>query len=533
MTVDSNRILIVEDEGIVAMDLQFTLEKLGHKVVGVVASGEEAVRKVTEDQPNLVLMDIRLKGKIDGIEAASQIQSKFDVPVIYLTAHADKSTLARAKVTEPFGYILKPFEERELSINIEIALYKHQMEQQLRNSMAELEKTRRLESLGLLAGGIAHDFNNLLTVILLNSELAQLKVETGAKEDILGYLGTVRETSLQARELTQYLLTFAQGGDPITRTVKLEDITQIAIQQILTNSPHLVVNSTVEPGLWKVEADEGQLGQVIHNLLLNASEVSSSAREIKIGIENFTFSPVEDEERISENIPLPPGNYVKLWVQDQGTNIPSEQLPHIFDPYYNTRQFGSGLALAISYSIIKNHNGYITVESKPEVGTTFSVYLPALVNKELVEPLVGSTSVPQSQPDTSAEEEQPNGRVLIMDDEIHLREILRDLLEYLNYEVEEARNGEEALELYQKAKTEGRRVDAVVLDLTIPNGMGGKETIKRLIEIDPEVQAIVSSGYSDELALTKYRVHGFKSKLPKPYSVKELEKALREVKTLR
>jgi len=625
------QILIVEDDGIIAKDIQNTLEGLGYAVAAITSNAEGAIEKAAETQPDLVLMDIMLEGDMDGVEAAEQIRDRFGIPVVYLTAHADEKTLHRAKTTGPYGYILKPFNEMELHTNIEIALYKSGLEKKLkeneqllattlrsigdavittdvngsvtfmnpvaesltgwrqkdavrrplkdvfniidehtgeqiedpvtrvlrdgvavglanntvliardgtkrsiddsgapikdckgnimgvvlvfrditekRRAERELLKADKLESLGVLSGGIAHDFNNILTSILGNISIARMFAKPGDK--IFERLEEAENDCMRARVLTQKILTFSRGGAPIMKTAFISELLRDSASFALSGS-NVRCEFSIPDDLWRIEVDEGQIAQAISNLIINASQAMPGGGVINLLAENI----VVDEK---QGIPLNNGGYVKISVTDHGIGIPKEHFQQIFDPYYTTKRGGSGLGLAIAYSIVKRHNGYIDVKSIPGKETTFSIYLPAspkeaLAEKESGEKIRGG-----------------KGKILVMDDEKMIRDVVGDMLGILGYEAEFAKDGAEAVELYKKAEQSVRPFDAVIMDLTVPGGMGGKEAVRKLAEIDPEVKAIVSSGYSDDPVMADFRKYGFSNVVAKPYNIKELGDALYEV----
>ncbi|MBW2098896.1 MAG: response regulator [Deltaproteobacteria bacterium] len=625
------QILIVEDDGIIAKDIQNTLEGLGYAVAAITSNAEGAIEKAAETQPDLVLMDIMLEGDMDGVEAAEQIRDRFGIPVVYLTAHADEKTLHRAKTTGPYGYILKPFNEMELHTNIEIALYKSGLEKKLkeneqllattlrsigdavittdvngsvtfmnpvaesltgwrqkdavrrplkdvfniidehtgeqiedpvtrvlrdgvavglanntvliardgtkrsiddsgapirdgkgnimgvvlvfrditekRRAERELLKADKLESLGVLSGGIAHDFNNILTSILGNISIAKMFAKPGDK--IFERLEEAENDCMRARVLTQKILTFSRGGAPIMKTAFISELLRDSASFALSGS-NVRCEFSIPDDLWRIEVDEGQIAQAISNLIINASQAMPGGGVINLLAENI----VVDEK---QGIPLNNGGYVKISVTDHGIGIPKEHFQQIFDPYYTTKRGGSGLGLAIAYSIVKRHNGYIDVKSIPGKETTFSIYLPAspkeaLAEKESGEKIRGG-----------------KGKILVMDDEKMIRDVVGDMLGILGYEAEFAKDGAEAVELYKKAEQSVRPFDAVIMDLTVPGGMGGKEAVRKLAEIDPEVKAIVSSGYSDDPVMADFRKYGFSNVVAKPYNIKELGDALYEV----
>ena len=755
----TSSILIVEDESIVARDIQECLLSFGYKVTGVVSSGEEAIKAVTAERPDLVLMDIVLNGNVDGIDAAHEIRTRFGVPVVYLTAYADDKTLERAKVTEPFGYIVKPFDERELHSTVEIALYKAKSEKKLKESEIwfsttlkslgdgviatdpegevvflnhaaegitgwrqqdavgrsmheifhiinehtrqrvenpvakvlhegrvvglanhtilitrqgtevpiddsaapirddkgnllgivmvfreiikrkkaekalaaekellsvtlrsigdglittdtrgrvmlvnekaeqlcgwrqdealdkpvneifkivneknrrelenpveivlrtgsttplinntllisrdgteriiaekgapirdlddtvvgvvlifrditperrmeeELEKARKIKSLGILAGGIAHDFNNILTAVIGNISLA--KANASPETKYYECLGNAEKAGLRARDLTQQLITFSKGGAPLMRSASIEEIIRDTAQFVLQGA-NVSSSFSFADDLWLCEIDEGQVSQVISNLVINANQAMSEGGVISIAAENMTVGK-------GANLPLKQGKYVKITVADHGEGISPENLPKIFDPYFSTKQAGSGIGLATSYSIIRRHRGLVTVESVLGDGTTFYIYLPASDAK----------SVAQGSEVTGLT--KGKGRILVMDDEEIVREVVEQMLVYLGYEVVFVADGSQAIERYRESRESGASFDLVILDLTVPGGMGGKETMEHLLKIDPEVKVLVSSGYSTDPVMAEYRKFGFSGVIGKPYEIKTLGDAL-------
>jgi len=368
----------------------------------------------------------------------------------------------------------------------------------------ELLKAQKLESLGVLAGGIAHDFNNVLMAIVGQVALMRMKLPSG---DPLGNrLEEVERSALHAQTLTQQLLTFSRGGKPVKKTLSPERVVRDSAGLVLSGTS-VTYTLTIGERLWSVDADEGQMNQAVNNLLINACQAMPDGGCIGIRLENTTVDG-------SGDLPLKQGNYVKLSIADQGIGIPPEHLPKIFDPYFTTKEKGSGLGLSVSYSIIKNHGGCILVESRPGTGTIFTVYLPA-----------SETAAAEA---LSAEEPyiKGSGRILFMDDEEMIRLVAGEILGALGYDVEFARDGVEAIERYRKARDAGRPFDAVVMDLTISGGMGGKEAIGKLREYDPGVKAIVSSGYSNDPVMARYGDYGFKDVIVKPYKTAELSRKL-------
>ena len=374
---------------------------------------------------------------------------------------------------------------------------------------AETERLRfsKLESLSILAGGIAHDFNNILTAILGNISLAMLdgKIEPQVQDR----LAQAEQACLRAQALSQKLLTFANGGAPIKKIVSIANLLKELAILTLSGSKSRYEGSFPDD-LWSVEADTAQLNQVIGNLLINADQAMPEGGIIKITAENISV-------KAKSNLPISKGKYVKFAIADQGIGIVPQYLDKIFDPYFSTKQKGSGLGLATAYSIIKYHSGHIQVESRMGVGTTFYIYLPAADKR-----------VPADELET-AKPTMGQGKVLVMDDEEMVREVLDGMLSRLGYEADFSTDGSQAIEKFVKAKETNQPFAAVILDLTIPGGMGGKEAIKELLKIDPQVKAIVSSGYSDDPIMADFQKYGFAGVIAKPYKVAELGKVLNKV----
>lgn len=370
----------------------------------------------------------------------------------------------------------------------------------------EILKSQKLESLGVLAGGIAHDFNNLLTSVLGNISLA--KALAGDNDNIARRLEDAEKATLRAGDLTRQLLTFSRGGAPVKKSVSMRQILSDSASFALRGS-NVRCELQIPDNLFPVEADPGQISQVVNNLIINADQAMPDGGIILVTAENALVGPGE--------LPtIPAGNYVKLSVRDGGCGIPEANLDKIFDPYFTTKPKGTGLGLATVYSIIRKHGGLITVDSTLGKGTTFHVYLPAS----------DSEAGPEGSP--AQHVTKGTGRILVMDDEEVIREVACEILGHLGYEAVSCRNGEEALNIYEKAMG-ASPFTAVLMDLTIPGGMGGKETMKRLLQIDPGVKGIVSSGYSNDPVLANYREYGFHGVVMKPYDIAELGNVLHQV----
>ena len=389
-------------------------------------------------------------------------------------------------------------DDKILSIIRDITTRK-QMERDLINA-------RKLESLGTLAGGIAHDFNNILAAILGNVSFARLFTDKGS--ELHNPLVEAEAACLRAQGLTKQLLTFSRGGKPVKSVIRLEELLTDSVKFALHGS-NVIPRFQISEDLWSVEADRGQIDQVINNLVINADQAMANGGKLQVRAENV-------ELKQGEVPPLKAGRYVKVEVEDEGVGIPGEDLERIFDPYFTTKQKGSGLGLASAYSIVINHSGAIYALSEPGQGTTFVFFLQAS-NEE---------------PNAEVESEyviRGQGRVLLMDDEDTIRKMVAGIIEKLGYEAVPALDGKDAIEKYREAMAAGKPFAAVILDLTVKGGMGGVQTLEKLKEIDPEVKAIVSSGYSLDPVMSDYRQAGFAGMIAKPYSFPQLSQILAEV----
>ena len=375
---------------------------------------------------------------------------------------------------------------------------------------AEIARASKLEAVGILAGGIAHDFNNILTVVLGNISLVEGDVPSGS--GLAARLFDARRATLRARDLTLQLLTFAKGGEPVKATIELPELLKESAGFAL-HGAKARAEFRIASDLWRVNADKGQLGQVVQNLVINAVQAMPTGGVVTIAADN-----VELGAGGADSPPLPPGRYVQLTVADNGMGIARELLSKIFDPYFTTKAQGSGLGLATAYSIVRKHEGHIVAESEPGQGTTFRFWLPA-----------GAASA-TSAPGSGTGSRTPfRARVLFMDDEEAIRAMAVIFMERIGYACEVAADGAEAVRKYEESMASGRKYEVVIMDLTVPGGIGGREAMERLRRIDPGVCAIVSSGYSRDPVLASYRTYGFQAILPKPYGLEQLTKVMNDV----
>jgi PAS domain S-box-containing protein len=379
-----------------------------------------------------------------------------------------------------------------------------------RKMTEELIKIKKLESLSLLAAGIAHDFNNILFAIMGNVELAATRVDTEDTQTI-GLLTDAQKATERAAKLTQQLLIFAKGGEPMKETTSLIDLVRESADFVLHGS-HVSCEYTFAEGLWLINADSGQISQVIQNIILNAREAMPVGGKIRIvcsNVENAATEPLLPPE-------LCKGNFVRITIQDNGSGIPPEIMDKIFDPYFTTKPEGNGLGLAICHAVIKKHDGHIVVQSEVGQGTLFSIYLPAAA------PSADAITAQAKQENIA----QKPSRIMVMDDDRMLRNLVQAQLRALGHEAILVSDGAEAVSTYQQLLESGNPVDFVIMDLTIPGGMGGKEAAQQLLLIDPAARLIVASGYSNDPVLAEYRDYGFRAAVAKPFNLQELRRAI-------
>ncbi len=385
---------------------------------------------------------------------------------------------------------------------------------QRRDAKADQKNRRQLDSIAAISGGIAHDYNNLLTAIIGNITLAQTYLNK--KDKPFKLLGHALVASRTAKNLTQKLITFSKGGAPNREITALDRLVKSAAEFTLSGS-NIKCTYNLAPDLWLVDVDPSQIGHAIHNVVMNAREAMPAGGTIQVTVTNVS---------LLDDIPTPrEGNYVRISITDHGNGIPEAEFDKIFDPYYSTKDRGSrkgtGLGLSICHSIITQHGGEVSVTSQIGSGTTLHLYLPAAIG-----------GPPAARASRVADQNQPifgQGKILVMDDEMMIRELAGEILKHLGYTVEFAKDGAEAVVSYRTALNSQEPFDAVILDLTVRGGMGGKEAIRELIEIDPDVKGIVSSGYSDDPGMTDFKQHGFSGAVAKPYSLEELGGKLNQI----
>ena len=376
----------------------------------------------------------------------------------------------------------------------------------------EFSKIQKFKSIGILAGGIAHDFNNILMGLYGNISIAKANLS----KDHPGFrpLEEAESSMNRATHLTRQLLTFAKDRALIMKDINIGKLAEEIVSFDLSGSN--IISAFAQPkNLWKAKVDKGYMQQVFSNLTINARQAMPDGGHLYIMLENTDIS-----KNIITN--LNQGKYVKITFQDEGTGIDKNYLDQIFDPYFSTKQTGSGLGLATTYSIINKHKGHINVTSKLGKGTTFTIYLPASESQKLPK---------KKQQAAKWLDTEQSGKILVMDDEKIIRQVTKEMLEKNGYQVETADGGKQAIEMYEQSMNASLPFDAVIMDITIPGGIGGKEAIKKILVIDPEAKVIVSSGYSDNPVMSNYAHYGFKGTIAKPYTTGKLQEVLNQVLT--
>jgi signal transduction histidine kinase len=549
---DHPTILLIEDELPLRDNLQILLQSAGYQVT-TVANGVQGIQQIREQVFDLVITDLVMPG-MDGFTVMDYLQVHSpETVVVAITGYVSAESAIKALRRGAYDYLVKPLEVDLVYSVVARALEKVQLHKDLQRSLAEIQareeqllkahneleqrveertaalaqanaallaqmaerqrmeeeilKARKIKSIGVLAAGIAHDFNNLLTGILGYVSLAKVVVHTDTK--VVAYLTEAEQACQRATALTQQLLTFARGGTPVRHTVSMIELIQECVGFALRGA-NVRSDIQIAADLWPVDVDAGQINQVIHNIVLNAMQAMPGGGTVRVRAENALLAA-------GVLFPLPEGSYVKITVQDTGCGIPQEVLANIFDPYFTTKVKGSGLGLTTAYAIVIKHEGYITIASEVGVGTTVVIYLPA--SQKAVLSATQPPPIPLS----------GSGKILVVDDEAMIRNVLHQLLESLGYTVECVQDGTEAVAAYQRAQAVGQPFAAVILDYTIPGGMGGLETLARLRALDPQVTALISSGYANNPVMADWAAYGFSGVVAKPYTITQLQEALHHV----
>ena len=531
------RILIVEDDLISAEVTKHRLLRMDYMVSGIVTSGEEAIRSVKDNPPDLVLMDIVLTGEMDGIEAASQIKLTSNVPVIYVTAQVNDEFLSRAKLTTPMGYICKPFETETLKAAIEIALYRHSTERRLQETeeeKAQLEtqnqQLQKVESLSRMAKAIAHHFNNQLQTVMGNLEMAMDDLPQSEYQ-----IGILLNESMQAARkaavVSGQMLIYLGQTFSKHESVDLSETCRQGLILLQAAAPKgMTLNADIPSCGPVIRANAGQIQQVLTNLITNAWEAVGENRDaIVLTVKTVSLTDIPVVKRFPINWQPKEIVYACMEVADEGNGIPDRDIEKLFDPFFTTNFTGRGLGLSVVLGIVGAHGGGITVESKPCRGSVFRVFLPVSTEEPPCQPdlpvVPGALQTIQAEKLSKIE---GGGTVLLVEDEEPVRNMTRTMLTRLGYKVLEAKDGVEAVEIFKQHQDD---IHYVLSDLTMPR-MDGWETIAALRKLSPDIPVILSSGYDKAQVMAV--MAGDHSELPqaflaKPYKLKELSEAIRQV----
>ncbi len=509
--MNSVRIMLVEDESLVGLNIQHKIEDMGYHATAVWAEAEEALERLEQEAPDLVLMDIRLRGEMDGVDAAREIRNRHGIPVLFLTAYADIGIIKRAREVGAYGYLVKPVADRELQAMIEMALCKHKAELERQQLDGHIQRTQKFESLGVLAGGIADDFNNLLVGILGNASMLQKYFPPGSTRHT--GLSEIETAAKCAADLCKQMLAYSGRGRfviaPLDLNVLVKEMGERVAASISTNT---VLDYALAESLPAIKADATQIRQVVMHLIANASEAiggEAGVVTVATGVENCAEARCYDRD-LDES--QPKGPYVYLEVRDSGCGMSEEVRAKLFDPFFTTKFAGRGLGMSAVLGIVGGHKGAIRVDSTPSCGTTLRVLFPAST---------ASTKEVPVKPKTA----QRGGTILLVDDDEMVLRLSRKILEREGFTVLVARDGCEALECFRE---QADTISCVVLDLTMPR-MGGAETFRKLRSIRNNVRVILVGGYDQEEITKGFGENGFAGFLQKPFGLRTLLGKITEI----
>ncbi len=543
------RVLVVEDERVVAMHLRQQLSRLGYVVPAMATKGSEALSKIAELLPDIVLMDIHIEGDIDGIETAARIPPELQIPVIYLTAYSEEATLERARLTRPYGYLLKPFSERELHAAIQMVLERRRADLVIRkdserleelvlertkaltsahrqleaetaeraNAERALQQSQKMEAVGQLTGGIAHDFNNLLQVVIGNLSVVIRVVPEDLADGLPRQLTQKALSAAQtAGTLTQRLLSFARRQPLSPKPVNvngliggMEDMLRRSLGETIAIEIHL------DPEVWLTEIDPNQLETMILNLALNSRDAMTQGGKLTISVRNVELSEAECEGKQD----LRAGCYVQISVCDVGCGMAPEVLMQVFEPFFTTKEVGKGTGLGLSqvYGFAKQSGGCVAIESTAGVGTQVHLYLPRFQGQIASEPAL---------PGESSANVKGTERILVVEDESEVRAVSVAVLRDMGYQVLEAPDGPSALDILQKGS---EHIDMLFTDVVLPSGMNGAVLAAQALAIRPKLRVLFTTGYARNALTHAGRLDSGVELIAKPYTYQELGARVREV----
>jgi signal transduction histidine kinase len=508
------QIMLVEDERIVALHLQQQLASFGYDVVANVASGKQALQKIEEKRPDLVLMDINIEGEMDGIETASRIPPSYGIPVIYLTAYSEEATLERARATKPYGYLLKPFSERELHATIEMVLERDRAEKALRASEERLRQAQKMEIVGQLAGGVAHDFNNILAIIYGNLDL--LDDALADRPDLRQIVQSAMKAASRGASLTHQLLAYSRLQPLAPRVLDVGKLV-VEMTQLLqrTLGETIAVETHVPGSLWKTLIDPNQLESAILNLAVNARDAMPNGGKLVTEIENAVL----DANYAEQHLEVTPGRYVMLAVTDAGVGMSKEVVERALEPFYTTKPVGQGTGLGLSmvYGFVKQSNGHIKIYSEQGHGTTVKLYLPAAeAERDDDRPATAQSELPMA---------KQGEVVLVVEDDPMVLRLAVQLLTRLGYQTVEAHNGPAAIPILEQ----DGRIDLLFTDVVLPKGMNGAQLALEAQKRRPGLKVLYMSGYTANAIIHHGVLDQGVHLLTKPFRKLELAHKVRQV----
>lgn len=516
--MENPRILLVEDESLVALDISKQLEDLGYRDIRTARSAEGALASAFRSPPDLALLDIKIDGPRDGIDLAIELREKWGTPVVFLTAFADAQTIERVKYTQPYGYLIKPIQRKELHSVVETALFKARAEKdkdRMAEEMLESERqslqVKKMQAISLLTGGIAHELNNALMVVIGNINLAAADVSERSES----HLRSALSGCTRAANLTKQLLGFSGQGFYRPTVGSVQEFTKSALDEFKQkeNGDLRYIVEDVEQSL-QVQVDPEQYGQCIHNILLNAKEAMSEQGTIRI---RFDKSFVQSPEMHNQD--ARPGFYVSVAIEDEGSGIDDEHVSRIFEPFFSMprEKRNPGLGLAVVHGIMRRHGGWVTVVSKKGKGSTFMLFFPAETGK--TDARDSSTRMQQ------VRAEPPVSTILIVDDEEMVINLVRDSLAEVGFNTKGFTSSKDAIEWY---KENWKRTSLALIDMKMPE-MNGDACFHRIREINPTAEVLFLSGYAEDRSVNELLKEGARGFLEKPVNLPDLLGRIRQV----